>query len=345
MKQDYITGTVTSGAGVVPKVSTSWSRIDYLGALRVRTNIDRSNYKVHPGLYAAGSPDENSRVFATANYKLSFDHLRRALDGMNAWILVLNTYGINVWCAAGKKTFGTKELINRIRIHKLETIVIHRKLILPQLGATGIAAHEVMNQTGFSVIYGPVRASDIKAFVDAGLKATEAMRTITFTLKERMKLIPVELTYGKYYIFIVPVVFILLSGFNSSGFSTDNAFYGGGRSVLNLLAAYLAGLAITPALLPWIPFRRFSLKGLLIGWLVAVLLLFTGTLGDNIVEKISWFFMMGGLSSFCAMSFTGSSTFTSLSGVQKEMKTALPVQISLAVLGLIGFIVTRFITP
>jgi len=44
-----------------------------------------------------------------------------------------------------------------------------------------------------------------------------------------------------------------------------------------------------------------------------------------------------------AMNFTGSSTFTSLSGVQKEMKLALPLQIAAAALGLIGWIVTRFI--
>jgi acetyl-CoA decarbonylase/synthase complex subunit gamma len=59
-------------------------------------------------------------------------------------------------------------------------------------------------------------------------------------------------------------------------------------------------------------------------------------------ENISWFLMMGGLSSFMAMNFTGSSTFTSLSGVQKEMKTALPVQIAMASLGLTGWILTRF---
>ena len=53
--------------------------------------------------------------------------------------------------------------------------------------------------------------------------------------------------------------------------------------------------------------------------------------------------MIGSLSSFLAMNFTGTSTFTSLSGVQKEMKTALPAQIGMAALGVITWIVSKFV--
>jgi acetyl-CoA decarbonylase/synthase complex subunit gamma len=299
-------------------------------------------YRVPPGIYAVGNPDRNSRVFVTGNYKLSFDHLRRALSGIDGWILVIDTKGVNVWCAAGKGTFGTKEIVRRIRIHHLDQLVDHRKIILPQLGATGLAAHDVKKMTGFSVIYGPVRADDLKAFLEAGLRATDAMRRVTFPLADRLKLIPVDLFYGKYYLLAVPAVFLLFSGLNAGGYSIDLALQSGWRATVNLYAAYLAGCALVPALLPWIPFRRFSVKGLLTGWLTAIFLLYCGTLGATVTENISWFLMMGGLSSFMAMNFTGSSTFTSLSGVQKEMKTALPVQISMASLGLAGWILTRF---
>jgi acetyl-CoA decarbonylase/synthase complex subunit gamma len=43
------------------------------------------------------------------------------------------------------------------------------------------------------------------------------------------------------------------------------------------------------------------------------------------------------------MNFTGSSTFTSLSGVKKEMKSAIPLQISLSVIGLALFITGKVI--
>jgi hypothetical protein len=237
----------------------------------------------------------------------------------------------------------SREVVRRIRIHHLDQVVDHRKIILPQLSATGVAAHEVKKMTGFTVIYGPVLAKDIKSFIDAGLKATNAMRQVTFPLVERLKLIPVDIFYGKYYMVIVPLVFLLLSGFTPSGYSINLTLSLGWKAVLNLFTSYLAGCVLTPVLLPCLPFRRFSLKGLVIGWLAAILLLFSGTMGTNILEIISWFLMIGGLSSFMAMNFTGSSTFTSLSGVQKEMKTALPVQISMVSLGLAGWILTKYI--
>jgi hypothetical protein len=194
------------------------------------------------------------------------------------------------------------------------------------------------------VIYGPVSARDIKAFIDAGLKATEDMRKVTFTLVDRLKLIPVDIFYGKVYMLVVPLIFLILSGFNRDGYSIDLALNSGGRSVINLFSGYFAGCVLAPALLPWIPFRRFSLKGIVTGSIAAILLLFAGTLGVSPVEKVSWFMMIVGLSSFMAMNFTGSSTFTSLSGVQKEMKTALPLQIVIASLGLTGWLLTKFIS-
>jgi hypothetical protein len=343
MPKQYIIGHFATAVGKIPQISTVWSWNDIWQTIKVRWSFGRMDYKVKQGLYAVGSPDENSTIFVTANFKLTFDHVRRALHGMNAWLLILDTKGVNVWCAAGKGTFGTKELVYRIKAHELDKIVTHRKVIVPQLGATGVAAHEVKEKTGFHVIYGPVRADDIKAFVSLGFKATDEMRKVKFPIWERAKLIPVELSYGKYYLLFVPALFFILAGLNINGYSVDLAWTNGGRSVLNLCIAYITGCALTPLLLPWIPFRRFSLKGLLIAWIAASVLLYFQLLGTSIIENISWFLIMGSLSSFLAMNFTGSSTFTSLSGVQKEMKLALPLQIGAAALGLIGWIITRFI--
>jgi len=274
---------------------------------------------------------------------LSFDILRRALHGINAWILVLDTKGINVWCAAGKGTFGTKELAYRIKEHQLEKVVTHKKIIVPQLGATGVSAYKIKEEAGFKVIYGPVKADDISAFVQNGYKATTEMRKINFSLWERMKLIPVELFYAKYYLLLIPAIFFILAGLNAQGFSVDYSWNNGGRAIVNLCVAYLSGCVLTPIFLPLIPFKRFSLKGVTIGWLMALLLLYFNFLGTNIFEVISWFLLIGGISSFMAMNFTGASTFTSLSGVQKEMKISLPLQICCTVLGFIGWIITRFI--
>jgi hypothetical protein len=221
--------------------------------------------------------------------------------------------------------------------------VNHHRVIVPQLGAVGVSAHEVKKSTGFSVIYGPVRAEDIHDFMESGMKATKEMRAVRFSTWDRLKLVPVEMANGKKYLVLVPAIFLILSGLNRNGYSVELAYHDGLRSVFILLIAYVTGCGITPVLLPWIPFRRFALKGLLTGWLAAIILASFHFLGQGILEIISWFLMIGSLCSFLAMTFTGTSTFTSLSGVQKEMKTAVPIQIGMAVLGVIAWIVSKFI--
>lgn len=340
----FITGWLQADSISIPVVGTRWSLRDRLDTFKVRMAIGRMSYGIKTGIYAVGHPDSMSRVFVTSNYKLSFDHLRAALDGLNAWILVIDTKGINVWCAAGKKSFSDQEVVRQIRIHHLANLVDHRELILPQLSAPGVAAHEVKRLTGFKVIYGPVKAMDIKGFLEAGLKATTGMRTVRFSMKDRIKLIPVDLFYAGYYLILVPALIFILSGLNPSGYSIDIAFSHGWKAIINLAAGYLTGCAITPVLLPFVPFRRFALKGLSLGLIVAFLLTTINMLGDNLLEILSWFLIIPSLSSFMAMNFTGSSTFTSLSGVQKEMKLMLPIQLIMVGLGLAGWIISRFIT-
>lgn len=343
MKEAFKIGKVNTILGEIDQVSTIWSLQDLWSTIKVRWSIGRMNYKVEPGLYAVGAPNPNSDLFVTGNYKLSFDHLRCSLDGLNAWILVIDTKGINVWCAAGKGTFGTKEIIYRIQKHQLDLILMHRKIIVPQLGATGVAAHKVKEATGFRVIYGPIRAEDIPEFVSNGYHATPQMREVRFDFWDRAKLIPVDFIYGIKYLLLFISLFFILGGISQNGYSLHSLLQDGSRAALNLSLAYIAGSVITPILLPYIPFTRFSLKGLTSGWIIAFILLLFHTLGNNPIESISWFLVIGTISSFVAMNFTGSSTFTSLSGVQKEMKQSIPLQIIGFSLGVIGWIITRLI--
>ena len=127
MNPSFMHGNVQISGITIPQVSTELVLKDFLGAVRVRCGIRRDNYRVDPGLYAVGSPDTSSDVFVTANYKLTFDNVRKNLTGLNGWILVLDTKGVNVWCAAGKGTFGTKELVKRIQIVSLDKFVNLRK--------------------------------------------------------------------------------------------------------------------------------------------------------------------------------------------------------------------------
>jgi acetyl-CoA decarbonylase/synthase complex subunit gamma len=299
-------------------------------------------YTVDPGVYAVGNPDEGSPVFVSANYKVSFDTLRRELKGLDAWTMVLDTKGINVWCAAGKGTFGTEEIVNRIERTRLKEIVNHNRLVVPQLGAPGVAAHEVKQHSGFSVAYGPVRAPDIKPFIEAGMVATPEMRRVRFTVLDRLRLVPVEVMGGLKYLVLAAAAFFLLAGLNRGGYSPTLALRGGLRSTVNLLLAYLGGTLVGPVLLPWLPGRSFSFKGLSAGLGTFVISRFAGFAGDNHLETMAWVLMMTAIASFLTMNFTGASTYTSLSGVRREMRIAVPLQIASSIIGLGLWIGSRF---
>ena len=305
------------------------------------------HYTVDPGIYALGEPDEKSPVLVTANYKMSFDKLREALPGRDGWVLVLDTKGINVWCAAGKGTFGTIELVGRIKSSGLTQIVSHRDLILPQLSGPGVAAHHVKKLSGYKVIYGPIRATDLPFFLDNGLKATPEMRLKTFTILERIVLIPMELMVAlKAGLIIIPILFLITYFLRLREGWADGMNHGL-LSVLAILVAILAGAILTPLLLPWLPGRAFSVKGLTIGILTGLALLsfYWGiwiTQGGRL-EIIAWLFLIPTLSAYIAMNFTGASTYTSLSGVRKEMRWALPLEIGAGIVGLILWLGSQFI--
>jgi len=310
------------------KVTTSkLTSTDILGAWKARLGIGRMVYIVDPGLYAIGKPDNNSPVFVSANYKLSFDTLRKNLDGLDCWVLVLDTKGINVWCAAGKGTFGTDELLHRIEASELSSYVSHKRLILPQLGATGVSAHKVKQHSGYDIKHGPVRASDIKEYVKSGYSATKEMRTVQFNMWDRLVLTPMELIPAVKY--ALPILGVMFAANQIAPKPFDKTDY------TSLALSVFTGSVLTPVLLPYIPGRAFSLKGWLLGFgVTAKLLGLTGKLRKgNLLLSAGHLLLFPAISSFLAMNFTGASTYTSPSGVNKEMKKALPFIIGAAAAG------------
>jgi acetyl-CoA decarbonylase/synthase complex subunit gamma len=334
--QPWLDGTVATPVGAVPRLRTAWSRADRYGAWKVRWNLGRRRYAMPPGLYAVGTPEADSPVFVTANYKLSVDHLRRALAGLDGWVLVLDTQGINVWCAAGKGTFGTAELVARLTAVRLAEVVRQRTLILPQLGAVGIAAHEVKQQSGFAVVYGPVRAADLPAFLAAGCQATPDMRRVRFGFADRLAVVPVDLVLGAPYALSLAVVLALSGGLGVGTWRAAAILDRGARAALLAGLAFLAGAVLTPALLPWLPGRAFAVKGAVVGLLLFLAAWASGAIPvlgcGAVLQALPWMLLLPATTAFVALNFTGSTTYTSLSGVRREMRLALP-WIALAGLG------------
>lgn len=320
-----VAGTMETPAGPVFRVTSRFTTRDRLGAWKVRWGIGRTDYTVAPGLYALGGPGPGSEVLVTANYRMTFDLLRRAAGDLDAWILVLDTRGINVWCAAGKGTFGTDELVFRLASSGIAKVVTHRRIILPQLGAVGICAGEVRQRSGFEVVYGPVEAGHLRDFLNAGRVATSAMRRKEFPLSARFALVPMELLPALKWSAVAVFLMALVGGLAGRGPFSQDAIGTGLESGGVLGVALLSGGVLVPIFLPWIPGRAFSFKGAAMGLAAAFLL--QAWFQPHGPKGASWTLFIVAISSFMAMNFTGSSTFTSLSGVKREMSIALPAQL------------------
>jgi CO dehydrogenase/acetyl-CoA synthase delta subunit len=341
----YVCDWVSSPIGEVPQVATRLNRGDRFGAWQMRWGIGRERYRITPGIYAVGQPDAHSAVLVSANYKLSFDALRKELSKIDAWLLVLDTKGINVWCAAGKGTFGTEEIVRRVKSSQLDQVVSHRQLILPQLGAPGVAAHSVAKQTGFRVIYGPVRAVDLPAFLHSNRQATAAMRRVTFTLTERLILTPVELVMMNKVTGWTLLGLFLLGGIGPSIYSLGAMWQRGLAAAAVYLAGLIAGAVLTPILLPWVPGAALAWKGGVVGLGTAILAcgMFAGQLDP--VNGAALLLALPAVASYCAMNFTGSTTYTSPSGVEKEMRRAIPLQLLAVLFAGVAWIWGSFTAP
>jgi hypothetical protein len=338
----YVIGYKETGNRLVPLVSTRLTAVDRLGDIAVRWDIptrpgsaSRNDYKVAPGLYATGDPSPDSPVLVTANYKLTFDKLRKELGGVDAWIVVLDTKGVNVWCAAGKGTFGTVELLDKIARLRLDEIVSHNVLVLPQLGASGVSAPEIARVSRFRVVWGPVRASDLPAFLAAGMKKTEAMRRVEFRLADRMAVAPVELTHAW------P---LLLGALALSFLGALPLGLGFGARLAWLLAAtlgsILAGTLAFPALLPLLPTKAFSIKGAVLGALWGILCAIGAISGGpsgggmGIGLGAALVLVSAPVSSYLGLNFTGSSTYTCQGGANLEVEKSIFPNIASLALGL-----------
>ncbi|MGB9176056.1 MAG: mercury methylation corrinoid protein HgcA [Methanoregula sp.] len=312
----------------VSEIRTADSTITFANRLDhflARWGWKRESHRVEPGLYRLGNPTPDSPVFASANYTLSFDGLRSALGGLDAWILVLDTKGINVWCAAGKGTFGTEELVRKIGCTGLPGIVRHRKIIVPQLGAPGISWPEVMRRSKFLVEYGPVRVNDLPEYLKMH-KATPAMRRVEFPLKDRLVLTPVEFVHTALPMVIVAALLWFLAG---------------PVAALAAVSAVLAGTVLFPALLPYIPTQDFSTKGLILGFIIAIP--FAVLFGTNpalpgwanAAGAATALLIMPAVIAYFTLNFTGCTTFTSRTGVKKEIFRYVPVVALMAGIGVI----------
>ena len=179
------------------------------------------------------------------------------------------------------------------------------------------------------------------------MKAAPEMRRVTFTFRERLALVPMEVVLGPKYLLLFLVALFFLGGLGRGGYSLHNTITTGSVAVTLGVLGFLGGAAITPLLLPWLPGRPFSVKGAVVGLVIALAYAgyrFNGVEGaGSVLDVLPWFFILPAVAAFFAMNFTGASTYTSLSGVKREMRFAVPAQVAGLLVGMALWVVGHFV--
>jgi len=154
-------------------------------------------FPTRPGLRVLGQPGPDAPVFLTCNFDLTVRRVLRALEGIDGYLLVANSKGINVWCASGGGILNAHAVISVLKTSGIGERVAHRRLILPQLAAPGVDVRRVAEETGWHCTFGPVYAEDISAYLAARgpnrvlssrVPSAEALRLARFPLGDRLQM-------------------------------------------------------------------------------------------------------------------------------------------------------------
>ncbi len=180
----------------VPRPSARRRAVGEIWVSVTETLLRMLPFPSRTGLQRIGDPGPDSPVVLTCNFRLTVQRVRRALAGLDAWLLVANSRGVNVWCAATGGLLTDHDVVSVLKTSGIAEVVDHRRVMLPQLAATGIDARTVRRRSGWQVVWGPIEATDIPRFLasepdssrEPTRPETRAMRTVTFPLRRRLEM-------------------------------------------------------------------------------------------------------------------------------------------------------------
>jgi ubiquinone/menaquinone biosynthesis C-methylase UbiE len=297
------------------------------------------HFPMEPGIYQSGNPDENSPIIVTANYIYTYIKVMRALKGVNAWVLCVDSNGINVWCAARGDNFGNRQVIEAVETTGIEQITKRKTLFLPQLSAGGVAAPLISSEAPnfpFNIVYGPVWAKYLPQFLkERPAKKPDKWKLAKFTGSHRLRAGITHTTFLLRRIFLLPTIALLL-GLLGLSFITPfwfDKFWRVGEIWLWVILTN----ALIATFFPITKFtRRFIFKGVFFGVLNSLTLSgMTWVLHESIyliLWNLTLFFW---LAFFSTMSFSGYSMATSPGEIQEEYPVFRKIHLILLIVGLI----------
>jgi len=301
---------------------------------------------IEPGIYQSGKPNENSPIIVTANYVYTYIKVMRALKGIDAWVICLDSRGINVWCAARGNNFGNKQLIEAVKATGIAQITNKKTIIVPQLSAGGIAAPLIKAEAPdfpFNVLYGPIWAKYLPKFLEERpARKPDKMKLAKFTISHRFQAEITHTTFLLRKIFLWPSIALVLLFIGLSFINT--AWITQLLIVGELWLWIIIANALIAIFFPITKFtRKFINKGIVYGVINVLLFggiswLFHYSLLSILLSSVFYFW----LAFFSTMSFSGFTMATSPRDIQDEYPIFSKINMILLIIGLvakaIGFI-------
>ncbi len=322
-------GSQWTGSITLPS-SIRLTAVDWLKAFVCWFNAFQRTYAVPPGLYYTGSIyDPATPLLVTSNYHLTVFLLLRALRGISVRLLVVDTDGINVWCAAGKGAFdntAVQRQVDRFRTH-LSRQGAKIEMVLPKLSLSGIDLHG-LRQSGIRPVIGPIQAKDLPVFLSRPELADQGEDRYRFDLTARLfTWLPGLVQYLTFGLLLF------------MGLLMAEAVWGI-RVPMGILPLLAVLATLYPLLFPSLPGHGFAVKGL---WMA-------GGVGIILVASVFFHIMPAGdaapaivltfaLSLFIGLSYTGNSAVSCYSQVRGETARFLPITVFLFMASFVSYIV------
>jgi len=288
-------------------------------------------YTATPGLYFTGDEyDKKAPLVVTCNFLSTVLLLCRRLKGLNARLLILDTNGINVWCSSGKGKFSAEEILSKLNKYDREIISDSEEIeiILPKLSLSGVKLSE-LRKNKIKPVIGPVYAKKLKHYLEHPPYKDCITDTVHFGLKARAyTVVPTAMQFSKYAILMGLFLLIL-----------DNIFKAGFH--WQVIPIAIAISIVYPFLFPWLPGKRFAVKGISLAALFSLYDVYLFTQGSILVSiMIFYIAFIFGTSIFLALSYTGNSAVSNYSRVKKEIVSFLPLSALFYIAAIVFYLIS-----
>ncbi len=269
-------------------------------------------FAVRPGLYFTGERDESAPLLVTCNNFLTVFLLARRIARRNVRLLVIDTNGVNVWCSAAKGGFSAAEIIDKARHFGLIKEEQHTNIILPKLCLSGVRLSD-LSSAGMRAVIGPLYARDLPDYLDKGKFENRVRDRISFGFQARaFAALPTAFQFFYWFLGVYAVTFWMLTS--------------------SIIWAATGLAFLYPLLFPFLPGKRFAVKGIYLGFAASILTAgYLSVVRFDIKSLLFWVLFNFATSIFIALSFTGNSPISNYDNVRKETAHFLPVVAALYV--------------